>query len=722
MQKARLATLEHENANLKNINMDSEQKSVRIQALELDCHQLQELNTSLQDEHTIKVSKLKRGLSVLKNENAKLEDDKVALDKKLRDADARFIGARNAAETADGEIVRLRRELEGEKRKTMEWEDKVQGLHQQLGNITKLEKELTNKTDRLATAEEQVSKLRKELETAAEEQDAHVAALRRTSELESALNGLRTLLSDERASSQKVFNEAKDRTEHLKRSEARCLALEETVQAREISIVHERQCAMMCLWEQTSRIHEENDYDFAWLLNICVQHEQDTNEFRRKYVAEREESARTRRRLGDYQIWYRDTCDDLRQAKQEGSEQREHQRQYLSTIGSLERERSKLRRELADLEHDHQSLQDYSRKLEGDLKTLSSTTRQALEEITEQLHGAKNEKATCDRIIRQLTEQANDRETYVDWLRQALATKRARKRYIGTEKLTQAESDLYFDTRDCCKSSPAFEVRVHGCLLPSGFAVSNAEIVSSDPRSLGTLEEGSLIGGQDLQVLNAVPWVLTQHGGIEEAMKQWAAHEAVMQQEAEQKVASNSPDECRQEDFATSVESKEATKLSLPGWKAHTGLGGQAKETGSEPTRKPQASTQHLSAALNPSGRRCEAESIVSRPEVTLSNPNSPISPREPTASLTLSQTGRPTTSAAQYTIGGDNAQPSPRELFPHPRSRQASRDELGYSQIPRDPHNPQKRPREDEKNGSTDNRPPWNAPKRPRFWSYSRT
>ncbi|RMY19366.1 hypothetical protein D0867_04740 [Hortaea werneckii] len=656
MQKARLGTLEHENANLKNINMDSEQKYVRIKALQRDCHQLQELNTSLQDEHTVKVSKLKRGRIVLKNENAKLEDDKVALDKKLRDADARVIGARNAAKTADGEIVRLRRELEGEKRKTMEWEGKVQDLHQQLGNITKLETELTNKTDRLATAEEQVSKLRKELETAAEEQDAHVAALRRTSELESALNGLRTLFSDERAFSQKVFNEAKDSTEHLKRIKTQCLALEEAVQAREISI-----------------------------------HEQDTNDFQRK------------------------------QAKQEGSEQREHQRQYLSTIGSLERERNKLGRELADLEHDHQSLQDYSRKLEGDLKTLSSTTKQALEKNTEQLHGAKNEKVTCDRIIKQLTEQANDREIYVDRLRQALATKRVRKRYIGTEKLTQAESDLYFDASDCCKSSPAFEVRVHGCLLLSGFSVSTAAIISSDPRSLGFLEEAHRIEAEDFQVLRNVPWVLTKHGSIEEAIQQWKEHEAAMQQEAEQKKPGD-PSQCGQENYAISVKSRESTRLSLQGWKAHTGLVEVAREAESEPTGKPHASTQHLPAALNPSERRCEAESIVSRPEITLSNPNSPISPREPTASVTLPHNSRPAASAAQYTVGGDIAQPSPRELFPHPRSRQASRDELGYGQVSRDPRNAQKRPRSDEKNGLTDNRPPWNAPKRPRFLGYSRT
>ena len=721
MQKARLETLEHENGNLKNIKMDSEKKSERIKDLERDNQQLQELNTTLQDEHTIKVNKMKRGRIVLKNENAKLEDDKVALDKKLRDADARIVGARNTAETADREIARLRRELKGEKSKTMEWEGKVQDLHQQLGNITRLETELTNKTDRLATVEEQVLKLRKELETAAEEQDAHVAAIRRTSELENALNGLRTLLSNERASSQKSFDEAKQSTELLEHIKTKCLALEEAVQARETSIGHERQCAMLSWWEQTSRIKEENDYDFAWLLGILAHAEQDTNEFRRKYVVEREESARTRRRLGDYQIWYRDTCEDLRQAKQEGSEQREHLRRYLSTIGSLERERNKLKRELADAEHDRGSLQEYSRRLEGDLQTLSSTTREALEETTKQLCSAEDENATCDRIIRQLTEQANDRETYVDRLRQALVTKQVRKRYIGTERLTQAGSDLYFDARDCCKSAPAFEVRVHGCLLPSGFSISTTAILSSDPRSLGSLEEGPLIKCQDMQVLNAVPWVLTQHGGKEEAIQQWKEHEAAMQQEADQEEASNSS-QCWQEDFATSVEAKQADRLSLPSWKVHTGLAEVAKEAGSERTRKPQASSQHLPAASTPSQHRCEAEHIVSLPEVTLSNPNSPISPREPTASVIFPQTGSPPASPAQYTFGGNSAQPRPRELFPHPRSRQASRDELGYGQMSRDPRNPQKRPREEEKAGSTDNRPPWNAPKRPRFLSYSRT
>ncbi|KAI7168148.1 hypothetical protein KC316_g11756 [Hortaea werneckii] len=592
MQKARLATLEHENANLKNINMDSEQKSVRIKALERDCHQLQELNTSLEDEHKVKVSTLKRERFGLKIANAKLEEDKVALEQKLRDADARLIEAKNAAEIAGSEKVRICQELEEERSKTMQWKKDYLDLHGPHGIIVTLKTELFEKMDRLATMEEQTLKLRKELEMAAERQDAHIAASRKASELGCALSGLRTLLSAERATSQEALNATKESRE---------------------------------------------------LLNQT------------------------------------------------------------------------------DLAQDRERLETYSRKLERDLKTLSSTTKEALKEKTEQLRAAENEKATCDRIMRQLTEQASNREICVNRLRQALVRKQVRKRYIGTEKLTQAESDLYFDARDCCESSSAFEVRVHGCLLPSGFAVSTAAIVSSDPRSLECLEEGHRIEGEDLQVPRNVSWVLTKHGGIEEAIQQWKEHEAAMQQEAEQKDPGD-PSKFGQENYATAATSRESTRLSLQGWKAPTGLAEVAREAESEPTGKPQASTQHLLAASNPSQRRCEADSIVSRPEVTLSNPNSPISLREPTASTTLPHTGRPTASAAQYAVGGDNAQTSPRDLFPHPRSRHASRDELGYGQVSRDPRNAQKRPRSDEKNGSIDNRPPWNAPKRPHFLSYSRT
>ncbi|KAI7541372.1 hypothetical protein KC331_g8616 [Hortaea werneckii] len=721
MQKARLATLEHENANLKNINTDSEQKSERIKALERDCHQLQELNTSLEDEHKVKISTLKRERFGLKIANAKLEEDKVALDQKLRDADARLIEAKNAAEIAESEKVRICQELEEERSKTMQWKNDYLDLHGPHGIIVTLNTELFEKMDRLATMEEQTLKLRKELEMAAERQDAHVAASRKASELGCALSGLRTLLSAERATSQEALNATKESKELLNQSKKQCSALEEAAQARESSNTRERQHAMMYWSEQTSRLNEESAYELAWTLHICTQHEQDAEESRRKIAVEREETARTRRKLEDYQKRYRDMCDDLKWAKHECSEQREYQRQYLSTTDIPERERSKLRRDLADLAQDRKRLETYSRKLERDLKTLSSTTKEALKEKTEQLRAAENEKATCDRIMWQLTEQASNREKHVNRLSQALVRKQVRKRYIGTEKLTQAESDLYFDARDCCESSSAFEVRVHGCLLPSGFAVSTAAIVSSDPRSLGCLEEGHRIEGEDLQVPRNVSWILTKHGGIEEAIQQWKEHEAAMQQEAEQKDPGD-PSKFGKENYATAATSRESTRLSLQRWKAPTGLAEVAREAGSERTGKPQASTSHLLAASNPSQRRCEAESIVSRPEVTLSNPNSPISPREPTASTTLPHTGRPTASAAQYAVGGDNAQTSPRDLFPHPRSRQASRDELGYGQVSRDPCNAQKRPCSDEKNGSTDNRPPWNAPKRPRFFGYSRT
>ncbi|GAB1738027.1 hypothetical protein NU219Hw_g2535t1 [Hortaea werneckii] len=706
MQKARMATLEHENGNLKNIKLDSDQKSERIRALERDCHQLQELNTSLEDEHRVKVNTLKRERFGLKVANTKLEDDRVALDKKLRDANASLIEAKNAAEIAEGERVRICHELEGERSKTMQWKTDYLDLHGPHGIIVTLKTELSEKMDRLATLEEQTLKLRKELEMAAERQDAHIAASRKASELGCALSGLRTLLSAERATSQEALNEAKESRELLDQSKAQCSTLEEAAQARESSISRERQYAMICWSEQASRLIEESHYELAWALHICGQHEQDAEESRGKIAVEREESARTRRRLEDYQRRYRDMCDDLERAKDECSEQREYQRQYLSTTGSLERERNKQRRKLVDLAQGRERLTAYSRKLEVDLKILSCTTQEALEEKTEQLRAAENEKATCDRIIRQLAEQANDREIYVDRLRRELVTMQVRKRYIGTEKLTQAESDLYLDARECCKSSPAFEVRVHGCLLPSGFSVSSAAMVSGDPRSLGSLEEGHRVEGHDVQVLRNVPWVLSKHGGIEEAMQQWAIHEAAMQQKAEQNEASD-PSECGRKDQDTTAKSKETKP---------------AKRAESEAIGKSQASTQHIPAALSPSKRRCEAESIVSLPEVTLSNPKSPISPREPIASVTLLHTGGPTASAAQYTVGGDNAQPPPRELFPHPRSRHASRDELGHSQIPRDPRNARKRPREDEKNGSTDNRPPWNAPKRPRVFSYSWT
>ncbi|RMY71724.1 hypothetical protein D0863_04976 [Hortaea werneckii] len=717
MQKARLATLEQENGNLKNIKLDSEQKSERIKTLERDYHQLQELKTSLENDHKAEVGALKRERSGLKNANAKLEDDNVALDKTLRETNSRLIKTKKAAEIAEGERLRMCREMEGERIKKMELASDVKDLHQRLGVITKLKTELIGKTDKLATLEGQVLQLRQDLERAAEKEDAHAAASRKASELEKDLSGLRTLLAAERATTQEALNEAKESRQLLGCSKTQCLELEETAQAREICILRERQYAMMCWWEQASSIYEENEYELAWSLQVCTQHEKDAKESREEIAVEQEESALTRLRLKDYQQWYRDICDDLKKAKKECLEQMEHQRRYLSTIGSLERVTNKLRRELAGLEHDHESLRDYSRKLEGDLRTLSSATKEALQEMTEQLRNAENEKANCERTTKQLTEQASNREIYVDRLRQALARKQVRKRYIGTGELTQAESDVYFDARDCCKSSAALEVRVHGCLLPSGFSISTAETVSSDLKSLGFLEEGHRIEREDVQVLRDESLVLTQHGGIQEAIQQWEEHEAAMQQEGEHEEHSE-PSKCGQEDPDTSVKSKESTRLSLQGWKAHIGLPDEpAREVGSEPTGKPQASTQHLPAAVStPSKRRCEAESIVSRPEITLSDPTSPISPREPTEPITLPNSGKLTGPTGQYTVGENTAQPHPRELFPHPRSRQASRDELGHGQISRDPHSLQKRPREDDKNGSTDNRPPWNAPKRPRF------
>ncbi|RMZ27947.1 hypothetical protein D0859_07979 [Hortaea werneckii] len=716
MQKARVATLEQENGNLKNIKMDLEQKSERIKSLERDYHQLQELKTSLDNDHKVKVSGLKRERFGLKNANAKLEDDNVALDQKLRETGTRLVQAKEAAEIAEYEKVRMCRELEEERSKTSGWESKVDDLHQQLGVITELETELTSKTDRIATLEGQLLELRHDLEMAAEKEGAHAAASRKAPELEKDLSGLRTLLAAERATSQEALSEAKQSKELLECSKTQCLALEEAAQAREICILRERQYAIMCWWEQASIISEENEYELAWSLQVCTQHEQDAKESRRKITVEQEESAMTQLRLKDYQRWYGDICDDLKQAKKESLEQMEHQRRYLSTIGILERERNKLSRELANLEHDHQSLQDYSHKLEGDLRTLSSTTR-ALDEKIEQLRDAENEKATCDRITKQLTEQAANREIYMDRLRQALARKQVRKRYIGTGELTQAESDLYFDARDCCKSSPALEVRVHGCLLPSGFSISTAATVSSDPRSLGFLEEGHRIERENVQVLRDVSLVLTRHGGMQEAIQQWEEHEAAMQQDGEHEEHSKSS-KCGQEGPGTSVKSKESTRLSLQGGKAHIDLADKPRrEVGSEPTWKPQASTQHLPAtASTPSKRRCEAESIVSQPEVTLSDPTSPISPREPTTSAPLPDTGRVTGPATQHTVGGNAAQPHPRELFPYPRFPQGSRDELRHDQSSRDPRNAQKRPREADRNGSADNRPPWNAPKRPRF------
>ncbi|KAI7485678.1 hypothetical protein KC351_g3821 [Hortaea werneckii] len=718
MQKARLATLEHENGNLKNIKMDSEQKSERIKALEHDYHQLQQLKISLENEQKVKFSALKRERFGLKNDYAKLEDDNVALDGKLRDANVRLTEAKNAADIAEDERVRMCRELEGEKRKTMERESKIKDLHQQLGVISVLETELTSRADRIAALDKQVLELRHDLETAAEKEDAHAAASRKASELAKDLNGLRTLLAVERATSQEALDKTKESLELVESSKAQCLVLEEAATAREICIQRERQYAIMCWWDQASSIHEEHEYELAWSLQVCTQHEQDAKEFRRKIAVEREEAAITRLRLKDYEQLYWDMCNELKQAKKGCSEQREYQRQYLSMTGSLERERNKLKWELANLKHDHQSLQDHSRKLEGDLRTLLSTTREALEEKTEHLRVAESEKATRDRTLRQLTEQASNREMYVNGLRQALAAKQARKRYIGTEELTQAESDLYFDARDCCKSSPALEVRVHGCLLPPGFSVSTAAIVSSDPRSLGFLEECCRSEREDVRVLRDVPWVLTQHGGIGEAIQQWKEYEAAMQQEGEHKEHSGQS-KCGKGDPDTTVISEESTKLSLQDRKAHIGLAEPTKENGYEPTGKPQASTQHLPVTpLTPSKHRCEAETIVSQPEVTLPDPISPISPREPTASVALPDIGRPTGPATQYSVGGTSAQPHLRGLFPHPRSRQASRDEqLGHGQIPWNPCTSQKRPREVEKKGLTDdNRPPWNAPKRPRF------
>ncbi|RMZ01163.1 hypothetical protein D0862_06469 [Hortaea werneckii] len=715
-QKARLATLEQENGKLKNIKLDSEQKSERIKTMERDYHLLQELKTSLENDHKVKVSDLKRERFGLKTANAKLEDDNVALDKTLRETNTRLKKTTEAAEIAEDERVRLCRELQGERIKTMDLESDVKDLHQRLGVITELETELTGKTDKLATLEGQVLQLRQDLERAAEKEYAHAAASRKASELEKDLSGLRTLLAAERATTQEALNEAKDSRQLLECSKTQCLEVEEAAQAREICILRERQYAMMCWWEQASSIYEENEYELAWSLQVCNQHEKDAKESRERIAVEQEESALTRLRLKDYQQWYRDTCDDLKKAKKECFDQMENQRRYLSTISSLEREQNKLRRELAGLEHDHESLRDYSRKLEGDLRTLSSTTREALVGMTEQLRNAENSKANCERTMKQLTEQASNREIYVDRLRQALARKQVRRRYIGTEELTQAESDLYFNACDCCKPSPALEVRVHGCLLPSGFSISTAATVSSDPRSLGSLEEGHRIEREDMQVLRDMSLVLTQHGGIQEAIQQWEEHEAALQHEGEHEEHSE-PSKCGQEGPGTSVKSKESTRLSLQGRKAHTGLAEPTREVGSEPTGKPQASTQHFPAAAStPSKRRWEAESIVSQPEVTLSDPTSPISPREPTEPITLPNSGKLTGPASQYTVGGNTAQPHPRELFPHPHSRQASRDELGHGQVSRDPHSLQKRPREDDRNGWTDNRPPWNAPKRPRF------
>ncbi|KAI7283947.1 hypothetical protein KC345_g2644 [Hortaea werneckii] len=426
MQKARLATLEQENGNLKNIKLDSEQKSERIKALERDYHQLQEVKTSLENDHKVKVSTLKRERFGLKNANAKLEDDNVALDQKLRETNARLTEAKNAADAAEGDKVRICRELEGERSKTMAWESEVKTLHQQLGLITELETELTSKTDRIATLEGQVLELRHDLEMAADKEDAHAAASRKASELEKDLSGLRTLLAAERAMSQDALSEAKQSRELLEYSKTQCLASQEAAQAREICILRERQYAIICWWEQASSIYEESEYELAWSLQVCTQHEEDAKESRRKIAVEREETTITRLRLRDYQQWYRDICDDLKHAKKESLEQMEHQRRHLSTIGILERERNKLSRELANLEHDHQSLQDYSRKLEGDLRTLSSTTREALDEKFEQLRDAENEKATCDRVTKQLTEQAANREICVDRLKQALARKQVR--------------------------------------------------------------------------------------------------------------------------------------------------------------------------------------------------------------------------------------------------------------------------------------------------------
>ncbi|GAB1725807.1 hypothetical protein NU195Hw_g2533t1 [Hortaea werneckii] len=218
----------------------------------------------------------------------------------------------------------------------------------------------------------------------------------------------------------------------------------------------------------------------------------------------------------------------------------------------------------------------------------------------------------------------------------------------------------------------------------------------------GQNESGVAAQKQDMQALKDVSWLFG-----EEAMQQWKEHEAAMQQEAEaaeHEEPSSSP-ECGQP--------QEGTRLSSQSVKAHTALAGPVKEAVSDPTGRPQAPTGRLAATSTPSQQNCEAELIVSRPEVPLANPTSL---HVTTTSATLPQTDKPTESAAKYSVNDNKSQPNSRKLSPGPRPRQASPDELGHDQPSQDLRRPQKRPREDEGKGSTNDWPPWNARKCTRF------
>ncbi|KAI7329849.1 hypothetical protein KC315_g5944 [Hortaea werneckii] len=411
-QKAHAETLEHENRNLRVIAVDWRRKSERIEALERESNDLKRFKFSCESAHLSKIDTLEHENRNLRGTMTDWERKSEQIKALQRESDdlKRFKFSCESAHL--GKIDILEHENRNLRETVMDWERKSEQIkalacESDHPKEPKYSFEVSNPS-KINTLERKLFDLRCENSTLKDERVKLDGRLR-----ESAESRLHTLLSAERATSQEALNEVKECKELLECSKTHCLALEEAAQAREICMLRERQYTLMCWWEQATSVREEHEYELAWSIHICAQHEKDAKDSRRKIAVEQEESAITRLKLKDYQQWNRDLCDDLKQAKKECLEQRGYHRQYVATTNNFERERNKLRTELANLEHDHQSLQDYSRKLEMDLKTSSSTTREVLEEKTELLRAAEGEKATCDKIIQHLTTKAKDREIHV---------------------------------------------------------------------------------------------------------------------------------------------------------------------------------------------------------------------------------------------------------------------------------------------------------------------
>ncbi|KAK4539297.1 hypothetical protein LTR36_000823 [Oleoguttula mirabilis] len=384
--------------------------------------------------------------------------------------------------------------------------------------------------EELDVAKEKVAEMEKrgllvqvELDEAARLQDAHHASKRRIKELESAMTGLRKLLSTQTETHELALSAAKaqlDRVEACQADFKRAAASE---------------CARFAGERlQYFAAHTEQALDLAHVQSdhYIVAHE--LAEMRSEHEVARAQMATQRQQL----VSLTGVCEAYKKAF---AAEQEQCRQKNTAVGVVIHAKNKLAAEVFECKkildgqrRDHASLQEYCRELEVEQRspqahaTTISPRQAELERDLQQAHERlKATQAECAGQLGKLAKQAAMRELGFTKLKRERdgvaaeceslrAMKRPRRAYIGTDDVEDDTPEEAVRASICklYRLSKAVEVMVRGRAIPRGFDKVVKDDASSMPEEeeeqLGGVEEGDVGAGAG-EDLRDVPWVLSRH-------------------------------------------------------------------------------------------------------------------------------------------------------------------------------------------------------------------